>query len=217
MINFESERGGGQVFEFIAWFVKSKLMNITNSYEFGSSEFDDEIELFRCVWSCIRCGNYDKAIEVYKFLIDNNKTKLADARLYGFNNRKKFVGDSLDFKIYNTKINTSFNEFNGVLYQNGLMYESNQFESKFHKKKFFLWNWLSLKKSNFAPEFAWDGAGFKKLYILGKKDPVLSVEEALEEAKEIQAESVILSGGHMSHIENTNELLIALQKFVKQC
>ena len=57
---------------------------------------------------------------------------------------------------------------------------------------------------------------FKKLYILGKKDPVLSVEEALEEAKEIQAESVILSGGHMSHIENTNELLIALQKFVKQ-
>ena len=36
-------------------------------------------------------GNYDKAIEVYKFLIDNNKTKLADARLYGFNNRKKFV------------------------------------------------------------------------------------------------------------------------------
>ena len=45
---------------------------------------------------------------------------------------------------------------------------------------------------------------FKKLYILGKKDPVLSVEEALEEAKEIQAESVILSGGHMSHIENTH-------------
>ena len=58
---------------------------------------------------------------------------------------------------------------------------------------------------------------FKKLYILGKKDPVLSVKEALEEAKETQTESVVLSGGHMSHIENTNELLIALQKFVKQC
>ena len=57
---------------------------------------------------------------------------------------------------------------------------------------------------------------FKKLYILGKKDPVLSVKEALEEAKETQTESVVLSGGHMSHIENTNELLIALQKFVKQ-
>ena len=59
--------------------------------------------------------------------------------------------------------------------------------------------------------------GFKKLYILGKKDPVLSVKEALEEAKETQTESLVLSGGHMSHIENTNELLIALQKFVKQC
>ena len=72
-------------------------------------------------------GNYDKTIDIYKRLIDSNKTKLADARLYGFNNRKKFVGDSLDFKIYNTKINTSFNEFNGVLYQNCLMYETNQF------------------------------------------------------------------------------------------
>lgn len=59
--------------------------------------------------------------------------------------------------------------------------------------------------------------GFKKLYILGKKDPVLSVKEALEEAKETQTESLVLSGGHMSHIENTNELLIALKKFVKQC
>ena len=33
---------------------------------------------------------------------------------------------------------------------------------------------------------------FKKLYILGKKDPVLSVKEALEEAKETQTESVVL-------------------------
>ncbi len=110
-------------------------------------------------------GNYDKAINIYKEIIDSNKTKLADARFYGFNNRKKLVGDSLDFRIYNTKINTSFNEFNGVLYQNGLMYESNQFESKFHKKKFFLWNWLNLKKANNVPEFAWDGAGFTKLYF----------------------------------------------------
>ena len=115
-------------------------------------------------------GNYDKTIDIYKRLIDSNKTKLADARLYGFNNRKKFVGDSLDFKIYNTKINTSFNEFNGVLYQNGLMYETNQFESTANKKKFFLWNWLSLKKSNFAPEFAWDGAGFTKLFFYPNTD-----------------------------------------------
>ena len=115
-------------------------------------------------------GNYEGALKIYKSLIDSNKTKLADARFFGFNNRKKLIGDSLDFNIYNTKINTSFNEFNGVLYQNGLMYESNQFVSKVNKKKFFLWNWLNLKKSNYAPEFAWDGAGFTKLYFYPNTD-----------------------------------------------
>ena len=114
-------------------------------------------------------GNYDKAVQIYKQLIDSNKTKLADARFFGFNNSKKLVGDSLDFKVYNTKINTSFNEFNGVLYQNGLMYETNQFESTPVKKKFFLWNWL-INKSKFAPEFAWDGAGFTKLYFYPNTD-----------------------------------------------
>jgi len=115
-------------------------------------------------------GNYEGALKIYKSLIDSNKTKLADARFFGFNNRKKLVGDSLDFNIYNTKINTSFNEFNGVLYQNGLMYESNQFESTVNKKKFFLWNWLNLRKSNYPPEFAWDGAGFTKLYFYPNTD-----------------------------------------------
>ena len=114
-------------------------------------------------------GNYEKAVQIYKQLIDSNKTKLADARFFGFNNSKKLVGDSLDFKIYNTKINSSFNEFNGVLYQNGLMYETNQFESIPAKKKFFLWN-LFTNKSKFAPEFAWDGAGFTKLYFYPNTD-----------------------------------------------
>jgi outer membrane protein OmpA-like peptidoglycan-associated protein len=50
------------------------------------------------------------------------------------------------------------------------MYESNQFESTVNKKKFFLWNWLNLKKSNYAPEFAWDGAGFTKLYFYPNTD-----------------------------------------------
>ena len=114
-------------------------------------------------------GHYDKAIQIYKQLIDSNKTKLADARFFGFNNSKKLVGDSLDFKIYNTKINSSFNEFNGVLYQNGLMYETNQFESIPAKKKFFLWN-LITNKSKFAPEFARDGAGFTKLFFYPNTD-----------------------------------------------
>ena len=115
-------------------------------------------------------GNYAKAIQIYKQLIENNKTKLADARFFGFKNTKKLVGDSLDFKIYNTKINTSFNEFNGVLYQNGLMYETNQFGAIPEKKPFFLWNWLNSKQSKYAPEFAWDGAGFTKLYFYSNSD-----------------------------------------------
>ncbi len=115
-------------------------------------------------------GHYDKAVQIYKKLIDSNKTKLADARFFGFNNSKKLVGDSLDFKIYNTKLNTSYNEFNGVLYQNGLMYETNQFDSITAKKKFFLWHWFNFKKSKFTPEFAWDGAGFTKLYFYPNRD-----------------------------------------------
>jgi outer membrane protein OmpA-like peptidoglycan-associated protein/tetratricopeptide (TPR) repeat protein len=131
---------------------------------FGVKHNSDMAEMYAML------GNYEGALKIYKSLIDSNKTKLADARFFGFNNRKKLIGDSLDFNIYNTKINTSFNEFNGVLYQNGLMYESNQFVSKVNKKKFFLWNWLNLKKSNYAPEFAWDGAGFTKLYFYPNMD-----------------------------------------------
>ena len=35
-------------------------------------------------------GNYAKAIEIYKQLIENNKTKLTDARFFGFNNLQNF-------------------------------------------------------------------------------------------------------------------------------
>jgi len=57
---------------------------------------------------------------------------------------------------------------------------------------------------------------FKKLFILGKKDPVLSESETLAEAKKTQSEAVLLSGGHMSHIENTDSLIKALNRFIKQ-
>jgi tetratricopeptide (TPR) repeat protein len=117
-------------------------------------------------------GKYDEAVKIYKQLIDSNKTKLADARFFGFNNPKKLMGDSLDFKIFNTKINTSFNEFNGVLYQNGLIYETNQFESTLVKKRFILWNWFKSKQSKYANEFAWDGAGFTKLHFYPNTDSI---------------------------------------------
>tara|TARA_R110001592_G_scaffold33316_2_gene115608 strand:- start:26114 stop:27649 length:1536 start_codon:yes stop_codon:yes gene_type:complete len=56
IITFESERGGGQVFEFIAWFIKAKLISITNGYEFGSNEFYNALKLLE--------SDYDLMIEL---------------------------------------------------------------------------------------------------------------------------------------------------------
>jgi pimeloyl-ACP methyl ester carboxylesterase len=58
---------------------------------------------------------------------------------------------------------------------------------------------------------------FKKLMILGKKDPVLNNSDSLKEAKQTNSEIVMLSGGHMSYIENKIDLITALKKFIKQC
>ena len=56
---------------------------------------------------------------------------------------------------------------------------------------------------------------FKKLIIIGKKDPVLNLETSLNEAKRTNSEVVVFPEGHMSHIENTTELRAALLAFVK--
>ncbi len=151
-------------------------------------------------------GNYNKAIQIYKKLIDSNKTKLADARFFGFNNTNKLVGDSLDFKIFNTKINTSFNEFNGVLYQNGLMYETNQFKSTTVKKKFFLWNWLNTKQSKYAPEFAWDGAGFTKLYFYPNTDSLRT--DTLVSGKWLEKKSLLNYTNYSTSSPNDTRKLI---------
>ncbi|WP_299014800.1 alpha/beta hydrolase [uncultured Polaribacter sp.] len=56
---------------------------------------------------------------------------------------------------------------------------------------------------------------FKKLFIIGKNDPVLNSESLIEEAKETNSEFVVLNGGHMSHIENREELIFTLKGFLK--
>lgn len=58
-------------------------------------------------------------------------------------------------------------------------------------------------------------AEFKKLYIIGKKDPVLPFEVFLDEAKKTKSEIIVFNDGHMSHIENKDSLIEALTKFVK--
>ena len=57
---------------------------------------------------------------------------------------------------------------------------------------------------------------FKKLFILGKKDPVLPVKQGIKEAEETQSKTVVLSGGHMSHIENSDKLIKVLNTFIRR-
>jgi len=56
---------------------------------------------------------------------------------------------------------------------------------------------------------------YKKMFILGKKDPVLDYNELLDQVKNTDVELVEFPDGHMSHIENKEELIIALKRFVK--
>ncbi|MDT7831425.1 alpha/beta hydrolase [Flavobacteriaceae bacterium S356] len=56
---------------------------------------------------------------------------------------------------------------------------------------------------------------FKRLIIIGKKDPVLDYETSLEEVKKTNAEAMVFNDGHMSHIENKSSLTEALKTFLR--
>ena len=51
------------------------------------------------------------------------------------------------------------------------------------------------------------------LLILGKKDPVLNYEESIAQIEDTTAELISFDDGHMSHIENKEELKAELAKF----
>lgn len=51
------------------------------------------------------------------------------------------------------------------------------------------------------------------LMILSKKDPVLNYDENLKQIENTNIELVTLNAGHMSHIENREELLVVLLDF----
>lgn len=56
---------------------------------------------------------------------------------------------------------------------------------------------------------------FKKLIIIGEKDPVINYEVALEEAEKTSSNVAVFPNGHMSHIENTDELIESIKEFIK--
>ena len=58
---------------------------------------------------------------------------------------------------------------------------------------------------------------YPKLLILGKKDPVLNYEDLIDQVNGASVQKIELPDGHMSHIENQQEVICALQKFVKRC
>ncbi|WP_157489843.1 alpha/beta fold hydrolase [Flavobacterium sp. CF136] len=56
---------------------------------------------------------------------------------------------------------------------------------------------------------------FPVLLILGKKDPVLNYEESITQIENTTAELISFDDGHMSHIENKEELKKVLSEFFK--
>ena len=57
---------------------------------------------------------------------------------------------------------------------------------------------------------------YPKLIILGKKDGVLNYEDNIKQVEGTNVELVSLPDGHMSHIENQEELLTILTDFFKR-
>jgi len=57
---------------------------------------------------------------------------------------------------------------------------------------------------------------YPKMLILGKKDPVLQYDETKTQADNTNVELVTLAHGHMSHIENEDELKAVLLAFFKK-
>lgn len=57
---------------------------------------------------------------------------------------------------------------------------------------------------------------FPILLVLGKKDGVLSYEDSLDQVENTAVVLKTLEDGHMSHLENTTELISILQEFINQ-
>jgi outer membrane protein OmpA-like peptidoglycan-associated protein len=132
-------------------------------------------------------GDYTSAKKGYAAIVSKNKTLLSDARLYGFSNVQKFYTDSLDYQIFYTKINTPFNEYNAVPYQQGLLFESNRvYESKNPRHK-------GLLKKLIGNVNAWDGNAYTSLYYLTNTKDIKTDSVVKTEWKEIPVNPFELS------------------------
>lgn len=60
-------------------------------------------------------------------------------------------------------------------------------------------------------------APYPMILMLGKKDPVLSYEDSLDQIENTAVKLITYPDGHMSHIENREQLLKDLLVFFKNC
>ncbi len=60
-------------------------------------------------------------------------------------------------------------------------------------------------------------ANFPIQIIIGKQDPALDYDSLINQTKNTKVKVVEFPDGHMSHIENKNELIVALTSFIKRC
>jgi len=58
-------------------------------------------------------------------------------------------------------------------------------------------------------------APYPIVLILGKKDPVLNYQDSLEQIENTDVKLVTFNDGHMSHLENRDELVSVLRDFFK--
>ncbi len=57
---------------------------------------------------------------------------------------------------------------------------------------------------------------YKKMMIAGKKDPVLDYQDVIDQAEGVDVELVVFPDGHMSHVENKDDLLKNIMHFIEK-
>jgi len=133
-----------------------------------------------------RINNRDRAIKAVKQDY-TTFVRLSIANLFSENNRER-----LKDEIENVKIEALKTPLQGIVASLEGMKIRNDREVLLH----------------FGP--------YPKMLILGKKDPVLNYEDSLEQLENTTVQLVTFPDGHMSHIENKEELLKVLLDFFKK-
>lgn len=57
---------------------------------------------------------------------------------------------------------------------------------------------------------------YPKLMMIGEKDPVLKLDDLLDQVVGTETKIIRFSEGHMSHIENKEEMLVGISEFLKK-